>query len=137
MKTVVYDKLSDLIDDVLKTIDDKDNLSIFCDYELAFEILQSIDLTVFENTLIELDSEVDEYYIGKVGTNFFGIEKARCESGNYNGKLKLVEADYILIFTDAVERFDEVTEALYPFKDMWVIDYDDYDLYDDDFIVED
>jgi hypothetical protein len=132
MKSINFDTYSEMIDEVLDYIDTKENVTVFCDYELAKEIYEMIDEDDYEEVMVELDESIDEYYIGTVGNKLFCIEYARCQSGEYEGRLKLAECDYAIVINNAVEDSAELEDKLYGEFETVILDYDIYDLHDEE-----
>ena len=77
MKTVNFDTYSELIDDVLRLIEEKDSISIFADYNLAYAILQNIDLeydVIFSNILrLKYSKNIINAFVGKNCKNIYYI----------------------------------------------------------------
>jgi hypothetical protein len=131
LKNINYSTYSNLIDALLETINKNENVSIYCDYELANELLQNVNLSDYEDSTVELDEDIDEYYFSKFKDVYCGVEKARCETGQHKGNLKYDEADYIILFAPIVESLDEVLEAVNADKELLLVNYEEYDLDED------
>jgi hypothetical protein len=133
MKTIKLDKYSELVDEVLDLLELKNEVSIFCDYELASLILELIDEDDFKETSIKLDNNIEEYYVNKCFDTLF-INPARSDYGEYNGKLLSNESSSIFIVEDTIEDINEVISAYGNSNSIVLLEYNEYDLdelYDD------
>jgi hypothetical protein len=128
MKTIKFDYCSEMLDYLGKLVEEKENISIYCDYNTAIELLDYVDYEAFEEFDIEdLDEDCDEYFFGKVGNYYCGIQKARRD----NGELLQCENDYVVILDYIFDR--EELDSFYGDIDTYLVDFCEDDLDDEDY----
>jgi hypothetical protein len=123
MKQIQFDYCSEMVEYLGELLEEKDNVSIYCDYNIAVELLEYVYPEDFEEFNIEdLDESCDEYYFGKVKNSYCGIQKARMD----NGELLYCENDYVVILDYIVD--DEELDKFYGDVEACLVDFYEYDL---------
>jgi hypothetical protein len=135
MKSVVFDKFSEMLDDILDKFEDNGSISVFADFNLVEKLLSNLD--DYKNEFVNIDAETEEYLISKTSDSLY-VEKARCDKGEHIGELKEHETDIMIIFEDACKDYDEIIEKYGNAGDIETViyTYNEYDLSDDEEICE-
>jgi len=131
MKKIQFDYCSEMVDYLGELLEEKDGVSIYCDYNIAVELLDYVHPDEFNDFDIDdLDESCDEYLVGKVDNVYFGIQKAR----NDNDELLYCENDYVVILDYIVD--DEELDNFYGEVETCLVDFYEYDMEDEDELAE-
>ncbi|MBN3351962.1 hypothetical protein CF086_16840 [Clostridium botulinum] len=111
----------DFIEYVLDEFEIEDDITVICDYKLA-DILNYYfgDEEYCEYKGIDLQSDINEYYVTKFGKEFFCITPMK-----HNGKIKTTTGDYFIIDNNILE--DNPTLFNYLEGDNFEVEIIDYE----------
>lgn len=119
----------EFIEYVLDEFEIEDDITVVCDYKMA-DILNYYfgDEEYSEYKGIDLQSDINEYYVTKFGKDFFCITPIK-----YEGKIKTTTGDYFIVDNDILEENPTLFNHLEgdDFK-VEVIDYDECDCCEDE-----
>lgn len=112
----------EFIEYVLDEFEIEDDITVVCDYKLA-DILNYYfgDEEYHEYKGIDLQSDINEYYVTKFGKEFFCITPIK-----YNNKIKTTTGDYFIVDNNILEENPTLFNHLEgnDFK-VEIIDYDE------------
>lgn len=119
---MILENYEEFIEYVLDQFEIEDDITVVCDYKIA-DILNYYfsDEEYCEYKGIDLQSDVNEYYVTKFGKEFFCITPIKNE-----GKIKTTTGDYFIIDNDILEENPTLFNHLEGdnFK-VEIIDYDE------------
>lgn len=119
IKNKYFDYEFDIINYVLDEIENKDELSILCDIDSIYEIMDLIDLDEYKDVTVNIDNDYDIYYMS-VFCNMFIIEPAVHDGELIYNSINTLVLDYI---EEDYDLFDDVNyEILHLHEESVYID---------------
>jgi|GEM_PF-5051927 len=116
------DNYDEFVEHVVDKFYEEDNIQVICDYDLADSLMNEFgDMDYTDYKGIDLQSDVDEYYVTKFEEKCFCIEPLKV-----NNKIKTTTSDYFIIDSSILE--DNPTLLEYLEGDNFEVEIIDYNL---------